>query len=327
MRGLASTSPTAPAVRRRRIAGAIVAALAAAGGAAVVGDGVGTTAQIDADLDARLSPSAVVKAGGRTVATQQLRPGRSVDEGALRHVLSQRLPPGLQRASRGPARITYRYDRAATVRRAIALGAQGGTVEAVRTPVSSRIAAPVLRQAQANTCESAALEILLATTGRRVPQARLQAAFPRSGSLDPVGIGARRVWGDPDRGYVGRADGGGAAGGFGVYPGPVATTARAMGRELDDLTGAEPSRLYRRLLRGRAVMAWIGLSDGPYGEWRSPAGKRIRVNYGEHTVVLTGIAPDGLVRLVNPLDGAAETWTRTRFEAAWALLGRRALGA
>ena len=73
-------------------------------------------------------------------------------------------------------------------------------------------------------------------------------------------------------------------------------------------------------------MAWVGLSDGPYGEWRSPRGRNVRVNFGEHTVVLTGMRGDGRIRVVNPLEGTRELWTRQRFETMWARLGNRALG-
>ena len=53
-------------------------------------------------------------------------------------------------------------------------------------------------------------------------------------------------------------------------------------------------------------MAWVGLSDGPYGRWRSPRGRTIQVNFGEHTVVLKGIRADGSIRVVNPLEGTRE---------------------
>jgi uncharacterized protein YvpB len=224
-------------------------------------------------------------------------------------------------------KIRYRLDRSAAVRRALALGADGGTVAVARQPIASLISAPVVRQAQRNICEAAALEILLATTGVEADQLRLQARFPRSGSPDPQESPTGRVWGDPELGYVGRPDGGGSAGGFGVYPGPVRSVAREYGRRLDDLTGAAPRHVYRRLLQGRAVMAWVGLSEGPYGEWSSPSGRRVRVNFGEHTVVLTGVRPDGQLRVVNPLEGTRETWTEQKFESMWALLDRRALAA
>ena len=247
------------------------------------------------------------------------------DRVALRRALTARLTRGTI-ASRGRARIRYVYDIETTTDRVLAAPSDTRRVQAVRAAVSSRIAAPVVRQFARNTCEAAALHILLSTTGVRVSQQRLQTAFPRSGPLDPEGSGPQRVWGDPDLGYVGRAEGGGVAGGFGVYPGPVAATARRYGRRLDDLSDGAPARIYARLRAGRAVMAWIGLSDGPYGEWLSPQGKRIQANFGEHTIVLTGISRNGDLRVVDPLRGVLETWTRTRFESAWQLLGRRALG-
>lgn len=301
------------------VLGLAVAGAAVAGGSVGSGDRSGSR---PAAVPARI---VIVTTGGRPVVRQPLEPGAAVNVRTLRRALSRRLPPTIA-TTRGRARIIYRYDLSATVRRAEALGSDGGTVEATRSAMSSRILAPVLRQAQTNTCESAALEILLAAAGKRIPQGQLQAAFPTSGRLDPVGSGSQRAWGDPDRGYVGRPNGGGVAGGFGIYPAPVAATARSFGRVLDDLTGSRPSRLYTRLLRGRAVMAWIGLSEGPYGDWRSPQGKPIRVNFGEHTIVLNGMTRDGRLRVVNPLMGTAELWSRTRFEAAWKLLGRRALG-
>jgi len=196
----------------------------------------------------------------------------------------------------------------------------------VRAPIESAIAAPVLRQQLRNDCESAALSILMAATGRRVSQVRIQQLLPASGPLDPRGVGAERVWGDPDLGFVGRPDGGGVAGGFGVYPRPIIGVARRLGTQLDDLTGSSPQTLYARLLAGRPVIAWVGLSAGPYGSWRSPDGRVINVNFGEHTVVLRGVNRDGSLSVSNPLRGTAETWTRAQFASMWQLLDRRAVG-
>lgn len=248
-----------------------------------------------------------------------------VDRPRLERLLRRRLRP-VRTITRGRTRITYRlaWDRAA--RDALALGARGGTVEVAGRALSANVRAPVVRQRLRNNCESAALQILLAATGVSVDQLSLQREFRRDGPLDPAGSGAGRIWGDPDVGYVGRSEGGGVAGGFGVYPGPVAAIARRHGRRLDQLTGRPASRIYRRLRAGRAVMAWVGLSDGPYGEWRSPRGRKIRVNFGEHTVVLTGMRSDGRIRVVNPLQGTRELWTQLRFETMWARLGDRALG-
>lgn len=317
-----SARSSRPVVGWRFAACGLVAALAAAG-AATVGSSFGSHAGQQTPVTRRAT--LVVTAAGRPVTRVTLGLGQPVNARVLRAALVEKLPDGVT-ATRGRASIGYRYDVDLTVRRAVALGPAGGRLDAARVPRSSRIRAPAVRQAQANTCESAALEILLATSGTRIAQRRLQAAFPASGSLDPVGTGPSRVWGDPDKGYVGRADGSGVAGGFGIYPRPAAAAARKLGRKLDDLTGSDARRIYARLLRGRAVMTWIGLSAGPYGEWESPDGKRIKVNFGEHTIVLAGMDPAGRLRVVNPLRGTQELWSQTRFEAAWMLLGRRALG-
>ena len=192
-------------------------------------------------------------------------------------------------------------------------------------PTAVRIDAPVVAQKLRNNCETAALEILLATTGVRIDQLKLQAQLDRSGPLDPEGQEPSEVWGDPDQGYVGRADGTGPAGGFGVYPRPVARLAARFGRKLTDLTGAPLAALRRRILSGHAVMVWIGLGDGPYWSWTSPGGRAIRVNLNEHTIVLVGVRRTGAFEAINVLEGTREVLTPDELLAAWDLLGRRAL--
>jgi len=191
-------------------------------------------------------------------------------------------------------------------------------------PVASTIGAPVIRQQLRNNCEATALSIVLATSGVRVSQRTLQSQLTRSGPADPQGSGSARVWGDPDLGFVGRPDGGGVAGGFGVYPKPIAALALRHRRKLRNLTGHASSALYAHLLHGHAVMAWVALSSGPFSSWRSPQGRRIRVSFAEHTVALVGLSGQTL-RVVNPLSGQLERWSRHRFESMWAGLGHRAL--
>jgi len=245
----------------------------------------------------------------------------AVDPRRLRALLAVRVPEHWTLRV-GGARVTYSLDRDRAAR---AILASRGAISLAARPVASSISAPVVSQALRNNCESAALEMLLATAGRRVPQLQIQRLLPTSGPLDPVGEGPDRVWGDPELGFVGRADGGGAAGGFGVYERPVIGTARRLGVSLEDLTGRSPRQIVRRLRSGHAVMAWIGLSDGPYGSWRSPAGRAVTVNFGEHAVVLTGVLADGRLRVANPLEGTRELWAPRRFVEGWHLLGRRAV--
>jgi uncharacterized protein YvpB len=306
-------------IRRRRAVAVVLAALLAAGVAAAVAGGP-SNGRPTAREPLR------VTADGATVATIDPRllgpasPADRVAKALRRQVAS------VMRTRRGQATITYRTDTAATARQALRAPAGTTSITLVRRPIASAIAVPVVRQRLRNNCESAALAALLAAEGVRVSQLRLQAMLPRSGPLDPIGQGADRVWGDPDRGFVGRPDGGGVAGGFGVYPTPVRAVARELGVRLVDLSGASAGRVYRRVLRGRPVIAWIGLSAGPYGSWRTPSGRVVRVNFGEHTVVLRGVNRDGSVRVMNPLQGTAETWSPAEFEAQWELLDRRAVG-
>ncbi len=99
-------------------------------------------------------------------------------------------------------------------------------------------------------------------------------------------------------GFVGRPAGGGVAGGFGVYQQPIALLAREQGRPLTDLSDRPASTIYRRLRSGRAVMAWVGLSYGPYETWRSPTGRAVKVNFGEHAVVVSGFRRDGALEVI-----------------------------
>jgi uncharacterized protein YvpB len=311
--------------RRRRLAlGAILIAAACAVLAIVLG------ASASKDPPAPSPTRLVMRDGDRVIARLRVdefvRSDGTLREAKLRRTIRRAV--GARSVQRnGAATIVSRAAIDPAVRRAAALGAGGGTVQVERTPISSSVRAPVVAQQFRNNCESAALEVLLATTGLRVDQIELQRRLPRSGPRDPVDGPDGRVWGDPELGYVGRPEGGGVAGGFGVYQRPVRRLASALGRRLEDLSGANPSAVYQRVLSGRAVMVWIGLSEGPYGEWRSPAGGTVRVNFGEHTVVITGITADGSLRVVNPLYGTRERWSRQEFETMWARLDRRALAA
>jgi uncharacterized protein YvpB len=115
--------------------------------------------------------------------------------------------------------------------------------------------------------------MLLVAKPVRVPQLALQRQLPRTRPIDPVAGARGNVWGDPARGFVGRPDGGGTAGGFGVYQRPTRQLAARHKVTLRDLSGRAPGAIYRSLLQGRPVMAWIGLSDGPYRTWWTQAGQ------------------------------------------------------
>lgn len=306
---------------RRRIA-ALVALMAGAGLVALVAIATGATSSTD-------DPPGDIRFmfDGRTIGTvapASFELDQTGERTRFRRVILNQIPRS-RSIRRNRARIVHSLDRSRAVSEAFRLASAGGTVLIESRAVEATVSAPVVKQQLRNNCEATALEILLASRGVRSDQLTLQNQLRRDGPLDPRGDGAEMVWGDPDFGFVGRPDGGGKAGGFGVYPGPVASLASRYEMKLKDLTRRPPRDVYRRLLAGEAVMVWVGLADGPYGRWRSPRGADVEVNLNEHTVVLNGIDRRGSLSVVDPLSGSRQTWTKPKFESMWRLLGRRAL--
>lgn len=305
--------------RLRPLLAAVVVALAAGAWLAVQSDGQRSDPARDAG-------TVRVELAGRAILERPVARLRQRGGAGVRAWLAQ--VPAARRERRGRAVISLQTDRAAlgrAVRRAMAAG--GATITVPQRPVASSIRLPIVKQALRNNCETAALSMLLAARGIRAAQLDLQGQLARSGPLDPTtDADGTMVWGDPRRGFVGRPEGGGTAGGYGVYEGPVAALGRRRGAELRDLSRRQASAIYRTLLEGRPVMTWIGLSDGPYQTWRTPEGKSVTGNFGEHTVVLTGVRGDTL-KVNDPLAGVRTTWSKADFELMWMRLGRRALAA
>lgn len=229
----------------------------------------------------------------------------------------------LARTGRAPATFAATFPQMTGLRVSAVLLASFAVSAAPVPAVASDV--PPVRQALRNNCETAALSMLLAAHGVRVDQLTLQRRLAKSGPADPlIRPEGMLVWGDPDKGFVGRVAGGGSHGGYGVYTAPIKALAAGYGVRLRSLNRHPASAIYARLRAGRAVMVWVGLSAGPYLRWRTAAGKTIVGNFGEHTVVLTALNGDTLT-LNDPLSGRRLSWRRRAFEAMWARLGYRAL--
>jgi uncharacterized protein YvpB len=234
--------------------------------------------------------------------------------------------PAGRTVRRGPTVIELHTERAALSRElALAVRRGAGRVVVPERPAAARTRVPLVRQALRDNCETASLSMILAFSGKAVGQIALQNEVAHSEPLDPtVAADGSEVWGDPSRGFVGRADGGGPAGGYGVYQRPIQALAGRHGVDLRDLTGAGPQAVYRALLSGHPVLAWVALSNGPFATWQTPAGRTVRANYGEHAIVLTGVGPR-TVSLNDPLSGRRLSWAKLDFERMWTALGNRAL--
>jgi uncharacterized protein YvpB len=207
-----------------------------------------------------------------------------------------------------------------------ALAAHRARVDLPVAPLWTTIALRPVRQVLHNDCEATALSMLLGAGGVHAGQLRLQGRLPRSGPLDPEPVTGSTLfrWGDPERGFVGRAAGGGTDGGFGVYEPPIRALAARYGVHLLDLRGRSLAVVRHALLAGHPVLAWVGLADGPFLRWLTPSGREITVNLDEHAVTLVG-AGRGYVLVNNPLTGRRERWSDELFSYRWKLLGRRAL--
>jgi uncharacterized protein YvpB len=228
---------------------------------------------------------------------------------------------------RGRARIVFLVERR-QARTAIrdAERRRRSSLELPVKAVASTIAIRPVRQVLHNDCEATALSMLLTDADVHVDQLTLQRRLPISGPVDPEPVAGSTLfrWGDPEEGFVGRAAGGGTEGGFGVYEPPIRTLAAHYGVHLVDLHGKSLAALRTTLLAGRPVLAWVGLADGPFLSWLTPAGHEITVNLNEHAVTLVG-ANRSYVLVDNPLTGRRERWSNALFSARWKLLGRRAL--
>lgn len=286
-------------------------------------------------LVAVLSLGAVLAgcASGSPASTKQPPPPRLAVYAAGRRL--EVLHPGQRRITlprtlelrRGRARLSLAIPRRRArrdVRRALA--AHERRVDLRVVAVRTSIALRAIRQVLHNDCESTALSMLLAAAGVQVGQLRLQARLPRSGPLDPEpgSDGGLFHWGDPERGFVGRAAGGGTEGGFGVYEPPIRALAARYRVHLLDLRGRSVAALRDAVLAGHPVLAWVGLAAGPHLSWLTPSGHEITVNLDEHAIVLVGAGP-GYVLVNNPLTGERERWSEALFNYRWKLLGRRAL--
>lgn len=239
----------------------------------------------------------------------------------------RRLPARLV-VRRGRATIHFAVSRAGAAAAAErALAARRPQVVVPARPVSAAVALRPVQQLLHNDCEATALSMVLAAAGVDVSQLRLQRQLPVSGPLDPEPLPGTRLlrWGDPERGFVGRADGSGSDGGFGVYEPPVRALALRHGVRLVDLRGRSLAAVRAHVLAGLPVLAWVGLAAGPYMTWLTPSGRKLTVNLNEHAIVLVGAGP-GYVLVNDPLSGTRVRWSDALFSRRWRRLGQRALG-
>jgi uncharacterized protein YvpB len=183
------------------------------------------------------------------------------------------------------------------------------------------ISVPVYRQTRALNCETAALQMGLATFGRYYSQDALfayESPDLRRGAWGPNGTVAR--WGDPYTNFVGNVNGSqGALTGYGVYYPVILNIARSHG--LPNSYGGEgfaARTIYAELAAHHPVEVWVEAHwlRPRVGTWTAWNGRRIRYSLAEHAVTLSGVSATS-VRVNDPIYGTQYWVSKATFETSW----------
>jgi uncharacterized protein YvpB len=184
---------------------------------------------------------------------------------------------------------------------------------------------PLYHQAHRLSCEAAALRMALAY--RSIATDELTLIAYMGDDLRPARLDSRGrlvTWGDPMTAYVGNPDGRLTSyTGYGVYFGPIVRAARRAGATViadgSGLygSGIAPAEVYRAILQGHPVVAWISNTYHAVALARYVAydGGTVRYTLTEHAVTLIGVRPDAVL-INDPWFGRA--WhPKAQFESAY----------
>jgi uncharacterized protein YvpB len=170
-------------------------------------------------------------------------------------------------------------------------------------------------QRRSLSCESRSAVDLLAHYGIAVAEDEFRRGLPLSDN--------------PDLGFVGDVDGPGEQlppDGYGVHAEPVAARIADFGLPVHAGRNRDLEWLRRQIARGRPVIVWAtGQMDAPRPvAMRDAAGRAFTAVRGEHTWLAIGYGP-GTITLIDATTGREREFAVSRFDAAWATLGRQAL--
>ena len=181
---------------------------------------------------------------------------------------------------------------------------------------------PVYRQAMALDCETAALQMALASLGHYYSQSDLF-AYENPDTRPPV-MGANHTilqWGDPYTNFVGDVNGSDSIPtGYGIYYPLILSIAQSHGSPGASAgEGYSAGVVYQALANRHPVQVWVevGWFHPAVGSWTAWDGRRIQYSLDEHTVILSGIS-DTQVRVNDPWHGTQYWVSKATFENSWA---------
>jgi len=191
------------------------------------------------------------------------------------------------------------------------------------------VAVPIYQQLMNLDCETAALQMGLATSGHQYTQAQLfalEAPDTRAAVTGPNHTVLR--WGNPYTNFVGLVDGlESNMTGYGVYWPVMLQIAKTHGvPSATGGAGLSAKAVYQALKTGHSVEVWIetGWVRPPTGTWTAWDGRLIPYSLHEHAVTLSGVSTDS-VRVNDPLHATQYWVTKGTFEASWADFGNQAV--
>lgn len=202
----------------------------------------------------------------------------------------------------------------------------GGILATVESPYVTNV--PFFPQVYPLDCETAALQMALATSGHNYTQPEL---FPlenpdqRGALWDASGT---LHWGDPYTNFVGSVFGSEPKyTGYGVYSPPILSIAQSHGvPAAQGGQGWAPVSVYNAVAAGRPVVAWVEYhwARPVLGTWIAWDGRPINYSTWEHAVVIRGVSGTDL--LINDPAAANPYWiNRGTFEASFGDFGNMAV--
>ena len=174
---------------------------------------------------------------------------------------------------------------------------------------------PARSQRHSLSCEARSACDLLAYYGRCVDEDDFLAGLARATN--------------PEEGFVGGVDdpgGGLPPAGYGVYEQPIAARMRAYGAPAQPVRGRDVVWLTDQIAQGRPVIVWATAHlDNPAPvTLTDDRGRTFPAVRYEHTFLAVGY--DGCcIHLLDPALGCEKEVSIRRFDASWAVLGRRAV--
>lgn len=180
---------------------------------------------------------------------------------------------------------------------------------------------PYFRQEHNLSCEIASLRMALNYQGANVGEPDLIKLLPFDTTPKEDGI-----WGNPEKGFVGKIDGRMGEDGYGVYWEPIALVGQHW-RKTKILENGTVQDLTANLAAKRPIVIWghAKNSAGRRMDWKTPTGENVFAIDGEHARVVTGFAgeqqdPEAFF-ISDPIFGEL-FWTREELEENWQSLGK-----